>query len=328
MRIIITGQTGTQKTTFVKALRRYRLKQKGLDPDTPELTAVCHDACQWFEVEQRRWLGVDFLNFITDYREASQYNRWNASMDNILAEIETQQPKDCFLLFHTTFYRNGHFFSPASWDRLLLFKPDCIITLIDDIYDIWQRIESGPHETHFSLEEILTWRSVEIANASSLALNLRLDPKTVLSKPSSKIPKQFANCFGPRIPHFVMSVKHSLETFHRLIFERNERPLVYASFPITRTRVSQERITDVTAKMIIYQAFIEGDIDIPRHLARRTHDLYFNPPHDEFAPGTMWSLSNAFTSAFKELDPIPQYRATAKLAPFLDARTVPELFHG
>ncbi len=32
----------------------------------------------------------------------------------------------------------------------------------------------------------------------------------------------------------------------------------------------------------------------------------------------MWSLSNAFTSAFKDLDPIPQYRATAKLAGFLE----------
>jgi hypothetical protein len=84
-------------------------------------------------------------------------------------------------------------------------------------------------------------------------------------------------------------------------------------------------ITDVTAKLVIYQAFIEGDLDIPRHLARRTHDLYFNPAHNEFAPGTMWSLSNAFTSAFKELDPNPQYRATAKLAPFLDARTVTSL---
>ena len=27
----------------------------------------------------------------------------------------------------------------------------------------------------------------------------------------------------------------------------------------------------------------------------------------------MWSLSNAFTSAFKKLDPIPQFKATAKL---------------
>jgi hypothetical protein len=31
----------------------------------------------------------------------------------------------------------------------------------------------------------------------------------------------------------------------------------------------------------------------------------------------MWSLSNAFTSAFKELDPIPQFRATAALGEFL-----------
>jgi hypothetical protein len=29
----------------------------------------------------------------------------------------------------------------------------------------------------------------------------------------------------------------------------------------------------------------------------------------------MWSQSNAFTSAFKELDPIPQFKATAKLGP-------------
>jgi len=33
----------------------------------------------------------------------------------------------------------------------------------------------------------------------------------------------------------------------------------------------------------------------------------------------MWSLSNAFASAFKELDPIPQFRATAKLGNFLEA---------
>ena len=33
-----------------------------------------------------------------------------------------------------------------------------------------------------------------------------------------------------------------------------------------------------------------------------------------------WSLSDAFTSAFKELDPIPQFKATAKLGAFLEER--------
>jgi hypothetical protein len=43
------------------------------------------------------------------------------------------------------------------------------------------------------------------------------------------------------------------------------------------------------------------------------------PQYEEFRPRTLWSLSNAFTSAFKELEPIPQYKATAKLAGFLDS---------
>ena len=45
-----------------------------------------------------------------------------------------------------------------------------------------------------------------------------------------------------------------------------------------------------------------------------------DPKYDEFRPRTMWSLSNAFTSAFKELEPVPQFRATAKLGQYLDAR--------
>ena len=53
-------------------------------------------------------------------------------------------------------------------------------------------------------------------------------------------------------------------------------------------------------------------------LARRVHELYFVPEHEDFQPRTMWSLSNAFTSAFKELDPIPQFKATAKLGPYLE----------
>jgi hypothetical protein len=41
---------------------------------------------------------------------------------------------------------------------------------------------------------------------------------------------------------------------------------------------------------------------------------------DGLWPRTIWSLSNAFTSAFKELDPIPQFKATAKLGEFLEDR--------
>ena len=79
-----------------------------------------------------------------------------------------------------------------------------------------------------------------------------------------------------------------------------------------------QQLSSATAKLIIYRAFIEGDLQAPKHLASVVHDLYFNPKYEEFQPRTMWSLSNAFTSAFKELEPIPQFKATAKLGAFLD----------
>jgi hypothetical protein len=82
----------------------------------------------------------------------------------------------------------------------------------------------------------------------------------------------------------------------------------------------RRELTDVTAKVVIYEAFVEGRLEAPKHLARSVHDLYFEPKYEEFLPRTIWSLSNAFTSAFKELDPIPQFKATAKLGEFLEAR--------
>jgi hypothetical protein len=95
--------------------------------------------------------------------------------------------------------------------------------------------------------------------------------------------------------------------------QRNFKPMVEA---VERWRNAQ--LTEVDARLTIYRAFIESELEVPRHLARRVHDLYFHPQYEEFAPRTLWSLSNAFTSAFKELEPIPQFRATAKLAGFLE----------
>ncbi len=81
----------------------------------------------------------------------------------------------------------------------------------------------------------------------------------------------------------------------------------------------RSQLSDEAAKLIIYRAFIAGELEVPRHLARVVHHRYFNPQHEEFAPRTMWSLSNAFTSAFKELEAIPQFQATAKPGAFLES---------
>lgn len=76
------------------------------------------------------------------------------------------------------------------------------------------------------------------------------------------------------------------------------------------------QISDAAAKLVIYHAFIEGDLEVPQIFARAVHDNYFYPDIEEFQPRSMWSLSNAFTSTFRRLDAIPQFRATAQLGQF------------
>jgi hypothetical protein len=80
------------------------------------------------------------------------------------------------------------------------------------------------------------------------------------------------------------------------------------------------QITDERAKLILYAAFVDGELEAPRTLLPDVHRLYFQPEYEEFSSRTMWSLSHAFTSAFKELDPIPQFKVTAKLGGFLEAQ--------
>lgn len=96
------------------------------------------------------------------------------------------------------------------------------------------------------------------------------------------------------------SKRFSLEDALSVGVDRMQR-----NFEPMRQQVESWRAQQLSseAAKTTYRAFIEGDLEVPRHLARRVHDLYFNPQHEEFEPRTMWSLSNAFTSALKELEP-------------------------
>lgn len=76
-------------------------------------------------------------------------------------------------------------------------------------------------------------------------------------------------------------------------------------------------LSDQRAKLVIYDAFVAGEADLPKHLASHVHDHYFQPKYAEFEPRTLWSLENAFTSALKELEPVSRLRAVGHLAPFL-----------
>lgn len=76
-------------------------------------------------------------------------------------------------------------------------------------------------------------------------------------------------------------------------------------------------LPDTQVKLIIYEAFLDKRLKVPKHLMSLVHHHYFEPREEEFKEKTFWSLSNAFTSAFKKLQPVQQFMATAKLGTFL-----------
>lgn len=70
----------------------------------------------------------------------------------------------------------------------------------------------------------------------------------------------------------------------------------------------RSELTDVSAKVVIYASW-KGNWKFRNTSRGLLHDLYFEPRYEKFRSRAIWSLSNAFTSAFKELDPIPQVEA-------------------
>jgi hypothetical protein len=94
---------------------------------------------------------------------------------------------------------------------------------------------------------------------------------------------------------------------------------IQRGFEPLRRRIAfwqNHEITDQSAKEVIYDAFLKAKL-APRNLLPAVHKHYFEPQHQEFTARTFWSLSNAFTSAFKELAPMRQFQVTAKLGEFL-----------
>ena len=58
----------------------------------------------------------------------------------------------------------------------------------------------------------------------------------------------------------------------------------------------KSELTDVTAKVVIYEAFVEGKLEAPKHLARTVHDLYFQPKYEEFLADDLESLECVYIS--------------------------------
>jgi hypothetical protein len=87
------------------------------------------------------------------------------------------------------------------------------------------------------------------------------------------------------------------------------------NFEPIRTQVEawqRSELTDVTANMVIYEAFVQGKLEAPKHLARTVHDLYFEPKYEEFRSRTILESVECIYFRLKALDPNPAIQSYGK----------------
>jgi hypothetical protein len=80
------------------------------------------------------------------------------------------------------------------------------------------------------------------------------------------------------------------------------------------------QLTWEKAKVFLYDTFYVEQV-FSKSLLPAVHKAYFDSPYEVFPPDNVWSLHNAFTAAFKEVEkPIQQFQLTAKFGDYFTRR--------
>ena len=108
--------------------------------------------------------------------------------------LEAADPRHSLIAAHLTYYTSGRQFSLIDLPTIRRWRPDCIITLVDDMLDIHSALSRRDADRHTNfrlrLREILAWLAAEIAMADLLSvISSRSGPSRTTSSASNTPPR-------------------------------------------------------------------------------------------------------------------------------------------
>jgi len=221
MNVLFAGQTGIHKNRVLEnlasAIGGFCGSGKTPDQLRSEKILGIYEAESVFDAAP-----YGLSSWLEEEYRALQESHWNQEVGKLLKIIAGDGNKNNFLSFHAVYRRYREYFSPISLDLLEEFKPDLMITFIDDVYDVAWRLKQDHGATKgdsFELGEIIEWRGIEVM---------------VMDRLSSYLVK------GPgKIPHYVVAIKHPAKMLAKLIlFPKLMR--LYTAYPITGLRGVKE----------------------------------------------------------------------------------------
>ncbi len=217
-KILFVGHTGLRKKTVLHTLATE------IEQHCPEYRNLVKS----YELEDyiKQAAGEDPALFPIMKSAAKMREVWVKGWELLTQTIKDENPRGCSLVStHLIFYRHSRLVAPARLDLIAEWSPDTVVTLIDDVFAVRNRINFKGY--HFMLRELYTWRMAEWLMADQVAWAIGTASRTR----DEGSPKH--------IPNFLLSVKHPVHMLFRLLFRQNI-PRVYASFPISSTRDNEE----------------------------------------------------------------------------------------
>jgi len=252
MRVIVAGHSGIGKSRAIGRLLRefYDRDEKWPQLDENARKGREPAIARYFEADNiYAENGRPHDEKLLEDEWRTQAKEWGWHFSRRLEELLAQKPTHAFLGIHLSYHSSGRLSSPLSWfapycdptrdvkthyyetifDQIINeFKPDCILTLTDDLAVVRQRIRK---RYHFRLHDLIVWREVEQLLADLLASRLA---------PPNGVP------LGPYPFHksFLVSVRQRATSINRLLTEPKSLR-VYASYPVTDTRAHADRRQEI-----------------------------------------------------------------------------------
>jgi len=151
-----------------------------------------------------------------------QQEKWKRAWDILVKEgLTNDNPEDRILVVHGTIVRGNYGVRcPCDLQRLAGFNADVVITLIDDVYNLWWRTEARAYQEYSrgrpTLEQLIMTRRTEQLLGDMIAFHREYPAR-----------------------HLVLPVAHPTSTLGRYIYTCTRA--VYLSFPISRPREMLEK---------------------------------------------------------------------------------------
>lgn len=211
MRVLVLGATGVNKEELCR-----NLKAEG---------ALQDKSVEVFHFEK------DFLTKRPGVRSFASYlsknvyeqaDAWYDAWPSLEAELNKSRSADVTICcLHGTLVRHFYGVRIAIDIQVICddFKPDLVITLLDDVFNMWWRTEERAggdnHKGRPSLEQLLMARRAEGLVGDAIVGRMFAKKETLTR-------------------HIALSVNHPISTLANIVF--NGASIAYLSFPISRPR--------------------------------------------------------------------------------------------